>query len=260
MKIFDRELLKLRANGLHNKHLEPNFLRLEIAERNMEKLNEINNNFQKGLEIGAGVGEFYSLLNSQKIAELWQGIGVDNVLNHNPYPNKILLDEENINLKDNSFDIVISNFSLHNINNPADAFKNIYRILSQGGAFLMSIPIAGTLYPLNEVLFDVEMRLFNGVSPRIHPFADITTLGNLVQAAGFQDITVDKDKIAIMYSSVDKIFADLKNAGQNNILTNRNKNYVGKNFFKEVELGLQKYKEQNHYPITIEFANLIAWK
>ncbi|MDR0484053.1 MAG: methyltransferase domain-containing protein [Alphaproteobacteria bacterium] len=270
MKVFDRELLQLRANKLTDSQLSPNFLKEEICQRTAEKLSELKNNFACGLELGSGVGEFYNCLynkeeefyNPQKITELWQSDFISNFLNHNPYPNKILLDEENISLKSNSFDIVVSNFSLHNINNPESVFKNIYRILKEDGAFLMSIPTLGTLYPLSEILFEVEMKLFNGVSPRIHPFVDITTLGNLVQEAGFKEITVDKDKIEIMYSSIPKIFADLRNSAQTNILTTRNKNYVGKKFFKEVEDSFQKHKDSqsNCYPIVIEFANLIAWK
>ncbi|MCL2566651.1 MAG: methyltransferase domain-containing protein [Alphaproteobacteria bacterium] len=271
MKVFDRELLHIRANNLLNKHLqEPNFLRTEICLRTAEKLSELKNNFNIGIEIGSGVGEFYNSLyspdskfyNPQKISKLWQMDSSINFLNHNPYPNKILCDAENISMQDSSFDIVLSNFSLHNINSPETVFRNIYRILKPEGAFLISIPIVGTLYPLNEILFETEMRLFNGVSPRVHPFVDITTLGNLVQAAGFKEITADKDKIEIMYSSVAKIFEDLKNTGQNNILINRNKKYIGKSFFKEVDAKFQKYIDLSSgcYPIIIEFANLIAWK
>jgi NADH dehydrogenase [ubiquinone] 1 alpha subcomplex assembly factor 5 len=269
MKIFDRELFKLRANKLP-KHLliEANFLKEEICNRNAEKLGELKDNFEVGLEIGSGIGAFYKTLydensefyNPQKIGKLIQSDFSSNFLNNNPYPNKIELDEENIKLKPNSFDIVIVNFALHNVNNPKDVFKSIYNILKPNGAIVLSIPISGSLEKLSEAFFEAEMKLFNGVSPRIHPLTDVKTLGNIVQSAGFKEITVDKDKIEIMFKDFYKIFKDLKNSAQNNILSNRNKNYVGKNFFNTVEQIYAKHKDNQHYPVIIEFANLIAWK
>ena len=271
MNIFDRKLFQARTNKLPQNLLkEPNFLKEEICNRNAEKLSELKDNFEVGLELSSGIGEFYKSLyvegsefyNPKKIGKLIQSDFSSNLLNNNPYPNKIELDEENINLEANSFDIVIANFALHNINSPSAVFKNIYNILKPNGTFILTIPISGTLEKLSEALFEAEMKLFSGVSPRVHPFTDVKTLGNMVQSAGFEQITVDKDKIEIMYKSFNKIFEDLRNSAQTNILSGRSKKYVGKNFFKEVENIYSKNidAQSGCYPVIVEFANLIAWK
>ncbi len=270
MQIFDRKLLQLRANKVPQSIIEPNFLKEEISFRNVEKLSELKNNFSLGLEIGSSAGEFYKNLydetsefyNKNKIKKLIQTDFSSNFLHKNPYPNKMVIDEEILPFNDKSFDIVVSNFSLYNINDPLSVLKKIYNILKPNGVILLSVPITGTLGKLAEAMFEAEMKIFNGASPRIHPFTNVEILGNLIQSTGFQEITVDKDKIDIMYKDFYKIFKDLKTSAQTNILINRDKKYVGKNFFNKVHEIYEKNKDHSSgcYPVTIEFANLIAWK
>lgn len=216
------------------------------------------------------MGEFYKSMyddtseffNQNKIRKLIQTDFSYNFLSENPYPNKIIMDEENIPFKNNSFDIIISNLYLHNVNDPSSVLKKLYDILKPNGAIILTIPALGTLNKLSESLFETEMKTFSGISPRIHPFPSVEVLGNLVQSSGFKEITVDKDEIEIMYKDFNQIFKDLQHSAQNNILTNRNKKFVGKNFFKKVQESYEKHKDikNNCYPVTVEFANLIAWK
>ena len=59
-----------------------------------------------------------------------------------------------------------------------------------------------------------------------------------------------------------QIFKDLKYNNENNILLKQNTKVMPKDFFIEVEKTFEQFidTESKHYPVTVEFANLIAWK
>ena len=65
-----------------------------------------------------------------------------------------------------------------------------------------------------------------------------------------------------MYKDCYQLLKDLKNNGENNILTNQNNKIVQKNFFPLLMQKMEKYKDQEAgcYPINLELANLVAWK
>ncbi len=236
-----------------------------MAKRTIEKLEEIKTNFPLALALGSGVGELYKELtdyNSKKINTLIQTDFSINFLKHNNFHNKIVADEENLPFKSDVFDIVISNFSLVSINRLHDTFATIYRILKTNGATIISIPTFGTLENLSNSLFETEMTLYKGVSPRVHPFTDIKTIANFMQEVGFKEITADTDKIEIMYKNFRSIFKDLKNSGRTNILTKRDKRFLKKNFLNELEKNFSLYQDPNtkHYPVVVSFCNIVAWK
>jgi NADH dehydrogenase [ubiquinone] 1 alpha subcomplex assembly factor 5 len=224
---------------------------------------EIKQNFEICLEIGSSVGLLEGYISSNKITKI---INTDislSLLGLNKSSNKILLDHNNgLPFKNNSFDIVISILSLHNSNNLLQGFKEIYRVLKPNGLFLSVFPAYGTLSVLGQSLYETELELYQGYSPRVHPFADIKTLGNLLQDASFKEIVADSDTITIMYKDCYQLLKDLKNNGENNILTNQNNKIVQKNFFPLLMQKMEKYKDQEAgcYPINLELANLVAWK
>lgn len=124
------------------------------------------------------------------------------------------------------------------------------------------MPITGTLKELKTAMANAEIELFNSHSPHIHPFTNMQVLADLLQSIGFQAITADKDKIEIMYKNFDNIFKDLKGYGETNILYKKSPYYLGKEFFKLVEEKYQAFqnKENKHYPVSVEYCNIIGWK
>ncbi|MFL1780936.1 Methyltransferase domain-containing protein [Candidatus Hepatincolaceae symbiont of Richtersius coronifer] len=266
MKIFDRELLKSRKNTIAKNVGEFSFLRKEVVSRLLERTGEINKDFPLVLDIGCNLGEvseyFYNNIIKNKINRIIQTDLSLEILKLNKYPNKINGDEENLPFKPNTFDLIISVFSLQNVNFLKETLENIFAILKPQGLFMCSVPIVGTLSNLEQALMQTEMSLYNGMSPRIHPFSDIKTLGNLFQSAGFAEIMADKDQIEVMYKDFFNIFRDLQGYGENNILLQRNQRPLKKHFFQELKNNFKQFKDSttDHYPINVEFCNILGWK
>lgn len=265
MNIFNTKLLKIRRNAIAKHLKDHNFFRVEILSRIVERIDEIKQNFPNVLEIGSSIGELSEVLhNNPKITHITQTDIACNVLKHNNQSGNKLVVDPNMPLpfKDKSFDMVIAVLSLHQVNNLLDAFKEIYRVLKPNSPIITVFPTYGSLQSLGQALYETEMNLYNIFSPRMHPLSDIKTLGNLLQKANFSEIVADQDSIEVMYKNVPQIFKDLKYNNENNILLKQNTKVMPKDFFLEVEKTFEKFidTESKHYPVKVEFANLIAWK
>lgn len=100
----------------------------------------------------------------------------------------ILGDIENLPLQDNSVDVVVSNCVLNLVPNKTQVFKEIYRVLKNGGHFCISdIVLEGTLP--DKILNTAEMYA-GCVSGAIQKESYL----NLIQEQGFKDISVKKIK------------------------------------------------------------------
>ncbi len=263
MEIFNRKLLNIKQNNLAFNYANYNFVKKEVVSNVLDRLYDVKIDFKNALDIGCSIGEVADYLkNTSKIQSLTQIDECQAMLDQNIYPNKILSDLQNISLPENSFDLIISIFALHNINDLSKMFTKIYNLLTYGGLFVCSLPIVGTLAELEQALMQSEIELYSGFSPRIHPFSDLTTLGNLLQSTKFKNIIADKDSLSIMYKNPYNIFKDLKHSLQGNILNNKNNNIVSKAFFPKVISNLSSFidEESQHYKISIVYCNLIAWK
>ncbi|UQY79902.1 methyltransferase domain-containing protein [Candidatus Hepatincola sp. Av] len=266
MTVFNQELLKIRKNRIEATAINFNFLKKELAVRTADRLSELKGNFPNTLELGCGLGELFHTLAQQEMLEKFpyvlQADYFLNFLNANDSTNKINLTFNKLPFKANSFDGIISIFALHSMNNLPNIFSQIHKVLKPQGFFFLVMPILGTLEELKTAMTNAETELFNSFSPHIHPFASMQSLADLLQSIGFQSITADKDKIEIMYKNFNNIFKDLKGYGETNVLYKRSSYYLGKAFFKLVEKKYQIFqnKENNHYPVSVEYCNIIGWK
>ena len=191
MNIFNTKLLKIRRNAVAKHLKEHNFFRLEIMHRIVERIDEIKQSFNNVLEIGSSIGELSELLHHHpKITNITQTDIAFNVLKHNTENGHKLVIDPNVPLpfKDKSFDMVIAVLSLHQVNNPLEAFKEIYRVLKPNSPIITVFPTYGSFQTLGQALYETEMKLYNIFSPRMHPLSDIKTLGNLLQKANFKEI------------------------------------------------------------------------
>lgn len=111
---------------------------------------------------------------------------------------------------ENSLDMVISNLSLHWVNNLPGCFKGIINGLKPDGVFLASIFGGDTLFELRSSLQLAEMERRGGISAHISPFTQVQDIGSLLHQAGFKLLTIDTDELVIGYPSMFELMYDLK--------------------------------------------------
>lgn len=264
MNIFNFNELIQNRNSAAKDFKDFNFLKKEITSLLLEHLDYAKGDFPLALDIGSHNGEVAEVLkNHNKVKTIVSLDFAKNMLLYDTTSNiKLLSSLHNMPFRKNTFNLVTSVFSLHSVNKFTSILQEIWRILQKDGLLLLSIPCFGNLSALNNAFLETELEISSQFTNHIHPFLDVKTIANLVSSAGFVSVISNKEDITIMYKSLKGILKDFRGMGENNVLLNKSKSILDLNFwnkFKEI-MEKQKNSENNHYPVKIEFCNLLAWK
>jgi len=167
---------------------------------------------------------------------------------------------ENLELPSQAYDLIISIFDLHWMNDLPGAFAQINKSLKPDGLFAAVLPSQGTLEALNECLVEAEMQLKSGASMRVDPFPQVRQLGDLLRRANFKLPVADVEQRTIRYSSIKKLVSDLRNVGATHM--GQNTNNISKAIW---EKALNLYKERysandSKLPVEISCTFLSGWK
>ncbi len=295
--LFNRELLKQNRNRVSGKFSQVDFIHQETAQIILQTIHDCKRNFsiikrpevdknspdygdthemgwngcsvknketesnfkefESVLEIGARSGWLGKKLNAKNI------IQTDLAINFHP---DLVMDDENLCFKEQSFDLIISNLNLHFINDIPRNLVAIKKIMKPGGLFIASFFGEENLKELKEAFFQAEQEFYGGISPRIAPNIDIKTAGMLLQKAGFIDVVAEKHRFEVEYSHPKKLFDDLRNMGEANILNDRSRKFMTKNFLFNLTNLYQKLycRDNNQYQpnslATFEIIILTGWK
>ena len=133
----------------------------------------------------------------------------------------VVADEESLPFDAPRFDLVLSNLSLHWVNDLPGMLLQARRALKPDGLFLACLLGGETLKDLREALMTAEAEEEGGVSPRVSPFVDVKDAGSLLQRSGFALPVVDADDIYIDYPDALKLMRDLSGMGESNLIAKR---------------------------------------
>ncbi len=127
-------------------------------------------------------------------------------------------DEELLPFGPATLDLVVSGLALHLVNDLPGALIQIRHALKGDGLLLATLLGAGSLADLNEALLLAEAEVDGGATPRVAPFADVRTLGSLLQRAGFALPVADADTVTVTYPNPIALMHDLRAMGASNAL------------------------------------------
>lgn len=233
--LFDRLRLRnnrARARGDFTKH---NVLFEEVNLQLLERLEGINRPFNRILDLGSRNLSVAKSLSKQNPSRFI-------VHGHSTVDaNKFMLghvcvtDDEWLPFRDASFDLVVSNLSLHWANDLPGALIQIRRALKPDGFFIAALFGGETLRELRECLYEAEMNLRGGVSQHISPFADIQDCGGLLQRAGFKLPVIDRERFTLTYRDSFQLMRECRGMGEGNILTTRDKRIMPKSLFNDAD-------------------------
>ncbi|ODV92764.1 hypothetical protein CANCADRAFT_1357 [Tortispora caseinolytica NRRL Y-17796] len=289
LQIFDRKIKELhrdRAAGENARQAE--YLRNEVAARIVERLEFVSRKFPNVLDFGSGPGSIESSLCSSDSTEhteaLLSRLGKITMLESSKAllyrdsdPDKFPLntrlkierqhaDEEYAIAKypDSSFDAVISNMSLHWINDLPGVLKNINRVLVPDGMFMASMIGGDSLFELRTSLQLAEMERYGTFSPRLSPLAEVRDIGQLMQQAGFSLNTVDVDEIVVSYPDVLSLMRDLPLMGESNAVHNRPQ-FMPRDLILAASalypaLHVGEDSNEEGIPATFRIIHIIGWK
>jgi SAM-dependent methyltransferase len=224
-QIFDRRAVRHHRDRAAAHLSDHNFLFREVANRLADRLADISRTFGCAVELGARAGILRDAVStSRKITTLIETgqsamHGRDNRMD-------LVADEEIQPFAANSVDLMLSNLSLHWINDLPGALIQIRRALKPDGLFLAAMLGGNTLVELRHALIEAETEITGGVSPRISPFADLGDAAGLLQRVGFALPVADTDTINVTYADAFALMRDLRGMGETNAVAARTSGFT----------------------------------
>jgi SAM-dependent methyltransferase len=217
--LFDRALLRQRR--ARAALLGPaTFLMDHVATELAERLSAITRRFPIGADIGSPTPAVQLAVRASARVDTLIGVAARRPCGREGGP-LIRADEEALPFKDAALDLVVSALCLQFVNDLPGTLLQIRRALKPDGLLLAALLGERSLTELRQAFAIAETEIEGGVSPRVAPFADVRTLGALLQRAGFALPVVDLQTLTVRYDSVFALMGDLRRMGATNVLTER---------------------------------------
>jgi SAM-dependent methyltransferase len=220
-RIFDRALLRQRRRRAARGE-GATFLLDRVAADLAERLGAVLRDFPRAVDLGTpGDAVRKALAGNARVGSL---LAVDAIAARAPTEAPaIAADEELLPFRDGALDLVVSALALQFVNDLPGALAQIRRALKADGLFLAALFGGDTLTELRQAFTAAEAETLGGASPRVAPFADVRTLGQLLQRAGFALPVVDQDRLTVRYANPLALLVDLRRMGLTNALAERSR-------------------------------------
>ncbi len=223
---FDRANVRRHRDRAAPGLARHDFLLREIGERLGERIGDIRRDFPRVLDLGAHDGAMADYLGPAGRdmvvqCDLSPAMTAANRRSHL----RVVADEEWLPFAPESFDLAVSNLSLHWVNDLPGALAQVRRALKPDGFFLGALLGGDSLFELRRCLMDAELKIEGGLSPRISPMADIRDAGNLLTRAGFALPVADSDTLTVSYANAFELMKELRGMGESNAVAERRKGF-----------------------------------
>lgn len=249
--IFDRHLKKKQREWSLNLSDSEyyDYLREEAADRLVDRMKDITRKLPCALELGSHRGHILRKLKEEIDEDGETILGIKSftqcdlaelrdceshlIDDYKIDTERVFVDEEAIPFGAKSFDIVVSPFSLHWVNDLQSTLIKIKEVLKEDGVFIGSMLGGNTLHELRYCFYLAEQERRGGVGPHASAFASASDIAGLMQATGFALPTVDVDTLTIGYPNALVLMEHIQKMGEGNANWNR-QFHVGKDTFLAV--------------------------
>ena len=258
---FDRALVRRRRDRAAAGFSGYDFMFAETAASLVERLRLIRRGFPHALDLGCHDGAAGRLAAAAKGIERLVSCDLSGALAGRADGFPVVADEEALPFAPASFDLVLSNLSLHWVNDLPGALIQIRRVLRPDGFFVASMLGGDTLKELRRSLFEAELEVTGGAAPRLSPFAAQADAGQLMRRAGFALPVADSETITVTYSDIFRLMADLRGMGETSALLARPRRPLARAVL--LEAG-RRYAEawaepDGRLPATFQVLHLAGW-
>ena len=169
-----------------------------------------------------------------------------------PRVSRVAADVGRLPFRDAAVGCIWSNLALHWSADVPAVLGEWSRVLRTGGLAQFSALGPDTLQQLRAA-WDGDVR-------RVHRFADMHDLGDMLIEAGFADPVMDMETITLTYGKLDDLFADLKAAGSTNARNDRARGLTGKKRWRAMSDAYEAMRRDGTLPATFEIVYGHAWK
>jgi SAM-dependent methyltransferase len=261
--VFSRDQVRRQRDRAAANLTNHDFLYREVADRLADRLLDTTRRYPLALDLGchggqlgdtlAGRGGIETLIQcdlSFPMAQQAAGQGP-----------AVVADEEFLPFAAGQFDLVMSNLSLHWVNDLPGTLLQMRRILKPDGLLLATMLGGETLRELRTCLLEAEVAEESGASPRVSPFADVRDAGALLQRAGFAEPVVDLDTITVTYATPLRLLTDLRGMGETNATVARRRTFSRRTtLLRALALYAERHTgPDGRLPATFQVLTLTGW-
>jgi len=257
MQVFDRAAKRRqrrRAAGLAGDY---DFLRAAVAERLLDRLDDIRRSFPLALVQGCD-GDWLR-------ARLGGHGGIETLVSLDAVPGAsplhVVGDEEFLPFAAGRFDLVIALLNLHWVNDLPGALIQIRRALKPDGLFLGAMLGGATLGELRQAWLTAEAEIEGGASPRVSPMAETLDGAGLLQRAGFALPVADSELLTVTYGDPFRLMQDLRGMGETNAALGRRRGFTRRaTLMRMAELYRRQHAgPDGRIPASFEVITLTGW-
>lgn len=256
MLVFDRAAKRRQRQRAAPRAGDYDFLREAVAERLLDRLDDIRRSFPTALVQGCDAAWLLPRLNGRGQIETL--VSMDSMAGSGLH---VIGDEEFLPFGAGRFDLVIALLNLHWINDLPGTLVQIRHALKPDGLFLGAMFGGSTLTELRQAWLAAEAELEGGASPRVSPMAETLDGAALLQRAGFALPVADSEKLTVTYADAFRLMRDLRGMGETNAVLGRRKGLTRRaTLFRMAELYQQRFADQDgRIPATFEIVTLTGW-
>jgi SAM-dependent methyltransferase len=236
IRVFDRRRHAGNRARAAKRFADHRFLLEAAGERLLDRLDDVTHRFPRALDLGCHDGTLGRLLGARGGIETLIQCDLAEPfarLADGPERPAFVADEEVLPFAEGAFDLVVSNLSLHWINDLPGTLMQLRRTLRPDGLFLGSMFGSDTLAELRDCLIAAETELSGGAHGRVMPFADLRDAAGLMQRAGFALPVADSDIVTVTYENAFRLMADLRGMGEQSALIERPRGPASRRLFME---------------------------
>ena len=239
------------------------FIYREISNRINLSLENINLTVTDCLEIGFSSNSTYSYISSRfkKINYAVLDISKKNLERDNLEKKLICHDHDKWILKENEFDLIISNFYLHLTNDFDLLLSNINSSLKKNGFFIAAIPSINCFHEIKDCMIQADLEMYEGAYRRFKELLNVEKISQILKKNNYKIPVIEIDTIELRYKEFNKLLNDIRYLGNSYVYKDRKKKFEHKNYFKTVEdIYWKKYSNKNQLILSLEIIIITGWK
>ena len=194
--LFDRRAWRLhRDRAARNGCVD--FLHSEVADRILDRLDDVGRGFRTVLDLGAHSGALSRALERRPEIETVVAADPSVVFLDRGHGMRVAADPELIPFRQRSFDLAVSALALHWVDDLPGTLVQLRQVLKPGGLLLAAMLGGRSLAELRTALFEAELNEEEGVSPRVSPAADLRDIAALLLRARFAMPVADAETLTV---------------------------------------------------------------
>lgn len=222
VSIFNHELKKRQRDWSLSRQEsgDYDYLRTFAAERLVDRLDDINRDFETALDFGCHRGHILKAILKQNELSTGRGAGgikqlyqtdisratesdlssKSDMITSEFLPLSCIEAEYKNVLVPNTYNLVMSSLWLHWTNDIPSLLRNILLSLKPDGVFLGCMLGGSTLEEFRHAFYLAETERKSGISPHMSPLVRPSDAAALLQGAGYALPTIDIDTVTVCYS------------------------------------------------------------